>query len=138
MFGTNRLKMNCSNSRCRAGISFAIVAIFASVCLLRSADGFESGAPILTCRTMIPGHGSAPQTSAAPYRIIPSDNVTSSRIRVTLTAPQVNDYFVGFLIEARVPGSDENAVGSFVQVPQDSQTLDCNEAPVSSAVRLQM
>jgi len=126
----HRSKMSSSDRR-PIGVAFA-VAVLTSVCLLRTADGFESGSPVLTCRTMVPGHGSAPQTSAAPYRIVLSDNVTSSRVRVTLTAPQANDYFIGFLIEARVPGSDESAVGSFVQVPQDSQTLDCNEAPVSN------
>lgn len=106
--------------------------LLATVCLLRTAvDGYESGAPVLTCRTMVPGHGKAAQTSAAPYRIFPSDNVTSSRVRITLTAPRPDDYFIGFLIEARVPGSGVDAVGSFVQVPQDSLTLDCNEVPVS-------
>lgn len=108
------------------------VALLAAVCLVRRpVDGYESGAPVLVCRTMVPGHGKAPQNAAAPYRIFPSENSTSSRVRVTLTAPKVNDYFVGFLIEARVPGSGEDAVGSFVQVPQDSLTLDCNEVPVS-------
>lgn len=110
----------------------AAAVLMAAVCLqLRTADGYESGAPVLTCRTMVPGHGKPAQTTAAPYRIVTSENVTSSRIRVTLTAPKVNDYFVGFVIEARVPGAEENAVGSFVQVPQDSQTLDCNEVTVS-------
>lgn len=111
---------------------FRVIAVFAAVCLLQmTVDGYESGAPVLTCRTMVPGHGKAAQTSAAPYRIIPSENVTSSRVRVTLTAPRPDDYFIGFLIEARVPGSGVDAVGSFVQVPQDSLTLDCNEVPVS-------
>lgn len=110
----------------------ALAACLAVICVPWTADGYETGAPVLTCRTMIPGHGEAAQTSAAPYRIVPSENVTSSRIRITLTAPKVNDYFIGFLIEARVPGSGENAVGSFVQVPQDSQTLDCNDVPVST------
>lgn len=122
-----------SSERRPLGVAFAIM-VFASACLLRAADGYEAGAPILTCRTMMPGHGNAAQISAAPYRIVPSENVTNSRVRVTLTAPQVNDYFVGFLIQARVPGSDGSAVGSFVQVPQDSQTLDCNETPVSSDI----
>ncbi|XP_050523392.1 putative ferric-chelate reductase 1 homolog [Daktulosphaira vitifoliae] len=89
-------------------------------------NGYETGAPVLTCRTMVPGHGEAAQTTPAPYRILPSD-VTSGRVRVTLTAPKANDYFTGFLIQARVPSAGDNAVGSFVQVPQDSQTLDCNE-----------
>lgn len=94
-------------------------------------NGYETGAPVLTCRTMVPGHGEAAQTTPAPYRILPSD-VTSGRVRVTLTAPKSNDYFTGFLIQARVPGAGENAIGSFVQVPQDSQTLDCNEITVRS------
>lgn len=109
-----------------------LAATLAVLCILWTVEGYESGAPALTCRTMIPGHGEAAQTSAAPYRIIPSENATSSRVRITLTAPKVNDYFIGFLIEARVPRSGENAVGSFIQVPQDSQTLDCNDVPVST------
>lgn len=100
--------------------------------------GYESGAPVLTCRTMIPGHGKAAQVSAAPYRIVVSENVTSSRVRVTLTAPRPNDYFIGFLVEARTSGTGEDAVGSFVQVPQDSQTLDCNEVIVSTYTMLFM
>uniref|UniRef100_A0A2H8TDL1 Putative ferric-chelate reductase 1 n=1 Tax=Melanaphis sacchari TaxID=742174 RepID=A0A2H8TDL1_9HEMI len=111
--------------------AFAILAVVC--CSMLVVRGYESGAPVLTCRTMIPGHGKAAQVSAAPYRIVPSDNATSSRIRVTLTAPRPNDYFIGFLIEARSPRTGEDAVGSFVQVPQDSQTLDCNEV-ISSGV----
>lgn len=95
------------------------------------ADGYMSGAPTFTCRTMMPGHGQAVQTSPAPYLIVPAENVTSSRVRVTLTAPKAHDYFIGFLIEARATGSSEDAVGSFIQVPQDSQTLDCNGVLVS-------
>lgn len=113
----------------------AAFATLAIVCcsMLVVVRGYESGAPVLTCRTMIPGHGKAAQVSAAPYRIVVSENVTSSRVRVTLTAPRPNDYFIGFLVEARTPGTGEDAVGSFVQVPQDSQTLDCNEV-ISSGV----
>ncbi|VVC24734.1 Hypothetical protein CINCED_3A009275 [Cinara cedri] len=116
--------------------STATLAVFLAATLLtcswRPTEGYESGAPPLSCRTMIPGHGQAAQTSPAPYRIVPAQNFTSSRIRVTLTAPKANDYFIGFLIQARVPGSSEDAIGSFVQVPADSQTLDCNEVPKSS------
>lgn len=112
-------------------LSAAIAAALAVFCLLQAADGYESGAPELTCRTMVPGHGEAAQTSAPTYRIVTSENVTTSRTRVTLTAPRANDFFIGFLIEARVPGSSEDAVGSFVQVPEDSLTLDCNQVPVS-------
>lgn len=108
-----------------------IVVLAVAGCFL-AACGYEAGAPALTCRTMVPGHGEAAQNSPAPYRVIPSENVTSSRIRVTLTAPKPNDYFVGFLLQARAPGGGDNAIGSFVQVPQDSQTLDCNDVPVSS------
>jgi hypothetical protein len=110
---------------------FSATTALAVLCFLQATHGYESGAPELTCRTMIPGHGEAAQTSVPNYRIATSENVTSSRTRVTLTAPKVNDYFIGFLIEARVPGSNEDAVGSFVQVPQDSLTLDCNQVPVS-------
>ncbi|XP_050442083.1 putative ferric-chelate reductase 1 homolog isoform X2 [Adelges cooleyi] len=107
-----------------------IVVLAVAGCFL-AACGYEAGAPALTCRTMVPGHGEAAQNSPAPYRVIPSENVTSSRIRVTLTAPKPNDYFVGFLLQARAPGGGDNAIGSFVQVPQDSQTLDCNDVPGS-------
>ncbi|XP_025420155.1 putative ferric-chelate reductase 1 homolog [Sipha flava] len=110
---------------------FSATTALAVLCFLQATHGYESGAPELTCRTMIPGHGEAAQTSVPNYRIATSENVTSSRTRVTLTAPKVNDYFIGFLIEARVPGSNEDAVGSFVQVPQDSLTLDCNQVPSS-------
>jgi len=118
--------MNTSRHAVAAIATLAVVC-----CSMLMVRGYESGAPVLTCRTMIPGHGQAAQVSAAPYRIVPSENVTSARSRITLTAPRPNDYFIGFLIEARAPGTGEDAIGSFIQVPQDSQTLDCNEVTVS-------
>lgn len=130
--------MTPSDRRGRPAAAFAaVVALAAAVlCAPAPAGAYKSGSPALTCGTMVPGHGAAAQISPAPYRLVPSENVTSSRVRVTLTAPRPNDYFVGFLIEARVPGADQNAVGSFALVPDDSKTLDCNDAPVSTRILL--
>lgn len=130
-----RSKMNSSPSRRSGGHSVvtAVAALIAAVSVLQSrpAGAYESGAPVLTCRTMVPGHGKSAQTTPPPYRLVPSMSPNSSQVRVTLTAPGPNDYFVGFLIEARTPDGKSDAIGSFVQVPQDSLTLDCNEEPVS-------
>lgn len=109
-----------------------VAAVLVVTCLLRAVDGYEQGASTNNCHAEFSqSHGKVAQTSKAPYQIVLSENVATSRIRVMLFAPQDYDYFVGFLVEGRVLGSGENAVGSFVKIPQETRTLDCNDVPVS-------
>lgn len=108
-----------------------VTAVLAVTCLLRAVDG--QGASTHDCHAeFLQSHGKVAQTSKAPYQIVLSENAATSRIRVMLFAPQDYDYFVGFLVEGRVLGSGENAVGSFVKIPQETRTLDCNDVPRSA------
>lgn len=110
-----------------------VAVVLAVICLLRAVDGNEQSVSTHTCHAeFLQSHGKVAQTSKAPYQIVLSQNAVTSRIRVMLFAPQDYDYFVGFLVEGRVLGSGENAVGSFVKIPQETRTLDCNNVPVSS------
>lgn len=106
-----------------------VAAVLAVVCSLRAADGFEQ---IKCDAKSLLGHGKVAQSSKSPYQIVLSQNLASSKVRVMLVAPKPKDYYVGFLLEGRALGSGKNAIGSFVKIPLETRTLDCDNAPVSN------
>ncbi|CAH0382734.1 unnamed protein product [Bemisia tabaci] len=87
--------------------------------------GYKAGAPLFACRTMTPGHGAPAQSDLAPYTLSadPVGPPDAGRVRVNLVAPR-GAFFVGYLIQARNLKT-EDAVGSFVRVPQDASLIDC-------------
>lgn len=42
--------------------------------------------------------------------------------------------FVGFLLQARMPG-DPTALGTFTEVPEEAQTINCGSGVVSYSIR---
>ncbi|XP_026680733.1 putative defense protein 3 [Diaphorina citri] len=97
--------------------------------------GYKAGAPTFACKTMTPGHGVPTQTSASPYTIqTGAEEVDDAgRILVTLSSPPLQ-FFTGFLVQARTPESDE-AIGSFVQIPRNTQLLNCGTQANSSVTQ---
>jgi len=116
--------------------TFLIAGIFPVVLLLLLVQpychGHSKGAPLSSCKTMAPGHGAKPQTSAPPYNmtIIPLNDGT---FRVKLSA--LVDYFEGYLIRVKMspklPGASDDFSGSFIGVPDESSILDCGSQKVS-------
>lgn len=132
-------EMTFDQHRRRVSISSTVILLVMATSYWPGlTHGHRTGSPSYVCRSMMPGHGHAAQNSSAPYRLVAND-VGSSRFRVELTASEPDDYFIGFLIEARGLGNNLTAIGSFQEWTPDNKsaetanfkTLDCNEAPVS-------
>lgn len=101
------------------------------------SHGHSSGAPILSCNTMSPGHGVGPQTSPPPYRITVSP-LSGGSYRVKLEA--LKDYFVGYLMRPKVSpklaGATDDFSGTFIDVPSESSILNCGAEKVSRLYKL--
>lgn len=106
----------------------AFIAI-ALVCAIPSAYSYSAGAPEAACRDMIPQHHVDPQNSKAPYsldlssRQLKSDG--SDPVSVVLKGKSSGDTIKGFLLQARVDGSDD-AVGTWtIKSTKYAQLLNC-------------
>lgn len=101
------------------------------------SHGHSTGAPILSCNTMSPGHGVGPQTSPPPYRITVSP-LDGGSYRVKLEA--LKDYFVGYLMRPKVSpklaGATDDFSGTFIDVPSESSILNCGAEKVSRLYKL--
>eukprot|EP00095_Tigriopus_kingsejongensis_P006826 maker-scaffold82_size396747-snap-gene-1.24 protein:Tk06826 transcript:maker-scaffold82_size396747-snap-gene-1.24-mRNA-1 annotation:"plexin domain-containing protein 2" len=76
--------------------------------------GLPNGAPNDVCENLIPGHGVTPQTTEPPVRLVIGKNEASSGelIRIRLESSN-NDYFKGFVIQARDTQQTEARIGTF-------------------------
>jgi len=79
----------------------------------RGVAGYSSGAPILVCNSMKPGHVFGAQTTPCPFFTKPEKTVidTNSNLKVTLKSSDPEQFFKGFLIMAVDP-TTQKAVGS--------------------------
>ncbi|XP_076034442.1 putative ferric-chelate reductase 1 homolog [Oratosquilla oratoria] len=74
---------------------------------------FSIGAPDTACDSMVPGHGSPPQSSDTPFFITADKTEVSSgdKVQVIMSSPN-GDPFKGFLIQARDTNTDK-ILGTF-------------------------
>lgn len=95
-------------------------------------NGYKTGAPPLSCKTMTPGHGATAQTSPVPYNIsIVSTDATDGTIRARIFA-NPSSFFTGFLLTAKLLLS--NSAGTFVAVPEDSAIINCGQDKVRGVI----
>ncbi|XP_065209987.1 putative ferric-chelate reductase 1 homolog [Planococcus citri] len=99
-----------------------VILLFISA--IHLSNGFKAGAPPLSCKTMTPGHGVAPQTSPAPYSItiVQTDPDGSTRARISATA---SNFFTGFLLTTK--SQSPESPGTFIAVPDDSAIMNCGQ-----------
>ena len=104
--------------------------ITAFLCVLSSINAYHTGAPPAVCKTMIPepnGHGSHPQSSAAPYNISVEPMHYSSGTTVTVTLMGLSTTkFKGYLLTMRRVEDNTIIVAGF-SVPNGGQLLACND-----------
>ena len=106
-----------------------IMLITAFLCVLSSINAYSTGAPPAVCKTMIPGsngHGSHPQSSAAPYNISVEPMHYSSGTTVTVTLMGLSTTkFKGYLLTMRRVEDNTIIVAGF-SVPNGGQLLACD------------
>ncbi|TSU75991.1 Ferric-chelate reductase 1 [Bagarius yarrelli] len=95
-------------------------------------ESYSSGQVSASCGDMTPNHGKAAQTSAPPYTLTTDLSTYKEDDIITVTLAATSGNFKGFLLEARLVGSN-NAFGSFSLVGSTSQLLTCSGVS-SSAV----
>uniref|UniRef100_A0A0K8SYV5 Reelin domain-containing protein n=2 Tax=Lygus hesperus TaxID=30085 RepID=A0A0K8SYV5_LYGHE len=90
-------------------------------------EAFKSGAPPSMCKDMMPHHsGSSPQTSQPPFSfVVEPPAADDGVVRVSLSG---SSPFKGVMIEGRTT-LDGDSVGQFINVPDNFQTLKCNDIP---------
>ncbi|XP_069088359.1 putative ferric-chelate reductase 1 isoform X2 [Pleurodeles waltl] len=89
-------------------------------------SSYPNGEVSISCGSMLPNHGeNAPQTDAAPYRILVSKSTFIPEEQITVTLRANTGPFLGFLVEARAVGGDFT-VGKFAVTDSNAQLLDCN------------
>ncbi|ODM96838.1 putative ferric-chelate reductase 1 [Orchesella cincta] len=120
------------NQVCRMGKvrrTLPIVLAFTLVHAISTVNGFGGGAPNGVCKTMLPGHGSSPQTGPNPYKVeISKSSLMGQEVMdITISSKTGSDDFVGFLLQVRKPGDNNKAYGSFNEVIENDlgQTLEC-------------
>lgn len=90
--------------------------IFVLIVSLSATLAFPDGAPESVCTTKLPNHGSLPQISAAPVRILLSRSSIRPGDTITITIESINPSFVfrGFMLQPRNVVSPNNALGTVV------------------------
>ena len=110
-------------------VMILIMLITAFLCVLSSINAYPTGAPPAVCKTMIPGpkgHGSEPQSSAAPYNISVEPMHYSSGTTVTVTLMGLSTTkFKGYLLTMRRVEDNTTIVAGF-SVPNGGQLLACD------------
>ncbi|XP_075215602.1 putative ferric-chelate reductase 1 homolog [Lycorma delicatula] len=103
--------------------------------LIKDVNSYSNGAPTFVCQSMIPGHGVSAQNSVAPYSITPAQPQTEgSKVKLMLTSPSKEE-FTGFLVQGRTSATSNNTIGSFISLPEDAKTIDCNNIKGSAATQ---
>ncbi|XP_060725470.1 putative ferric-chelate reductase 1 isoform X2 [Tachysurus vachellii] len=94
---------------------------FVGVC-----ESYPSGQVTGSCDgNMVPNHGRAAQTSAPPYTVTTDSNIYKEGDTITVTLSATTGTFTGFLLEARLVGSN-SVMGSFSVMNSAAQTLSCS------------
>jgi hypothetical protein len=89
---------------------------------------YKKSVPTSVCQSMSPSHGSSAQTTASPYMLTTSAPCYTPGVAltVTLSGAGSSTSFRGFLLEARLAGSDAASYGTFsTNNDADSQTIAC-------------
>ncbi|XP_075473228.1 putative ferric-chelate reductase 1 isoform X2 [Ascaphus truei] len=105
-----------------------LVFVFCAGGYFATVFGYPSGKVSDSCDAMLPMHGkSVPQTLAAPYNVIVSNNTFSPGdvITVTLRSSSGNG-FKGFLLEARSAGGDRITGAFTITDSKMTQGLPCS------------
>lgn len=87
------------------------------IVLIAAALAFPDGAPESVCTTKLPDHGSLPQLSASPVRVLVSRNRIRPGDTITITIESINPAFQfrGFMLQTRNVVAPNNALGTVVQ-----------------------
>jgi hypothetical protein len=105
-----------------------LVLTFALLLMVRSSWEFSHGAPISRCVTLTPSHqGTAPQTTPAPYEIIPRETSVENggKLLVEIRPRQEGLTFRGFMLQART--SEGVVVGQFQTIEGvEFNHMDCS------------
>jgi len=124
-----------------ANVKLALLFVsLAAFGYLKSAQGYETGAPLEVCENMLPQHGAPAQTNDSPYTLTPNRKSVKGGETVTLTlASKDFSKFKGFMVQAR-----NNAgvpIGSFTPLPASKNNnefkgkwklISCPNGPVNN------
>lgn len=91
------------------------------------------GAAPLACENMTPSHGgNQAQTSPSPIEIIVQESITAGqKLNLTIRSPSIDFTFRGYLVQAQTLST--NLIGSFTQILDEINVLDCLDLPNSAA-----
>lgn len=101
------------------------------------AHGYKSGAPVVACDSMTPGHNVEAQVGPSRHSFTTSKSIVypGEELTVTLKSFSANDDFKGFFIQARDPRT-QKAVGEFLTDYSSDvakvQPVDCHSVRRSS------
>ncbi|CAL8133643.1 unnamed protein product [Orchesella dallaii] len=113
-----------------------IVLALTLVHAISTVNGFKDGAPESLCGSMIPSHGSSPQTGPNPYKVVVSKTSVKGQevVDITITSVSGNDDFKGYLLQVRKPGEDRKAFGRFNEIIENDlgKALKCFDAEHSA------
>lgn len=104
-------------------VCLLIIASFASTL------AFPNGAPESICFTKLPDHGSLPQTSASPVRIVVSRNRVRPGDTIFIRIESINPAFEfrGFMMQTRNVVAPNSALGTVVQnTAAGYQVINCS------------
>ncbi|XP_032884755.1 putative ferric-chelate reductase 1 isoform X2 [Amblyraja radiata] len=102
-----------------------LVAFFTATFLV-DVLGYQDGVVGVVCESMLPNHGSNPQTSDAPYRITANTSTFNPGDIIQVTLDGISGgSFEGVLLEARTPSSTIPR-GTFRATNPLVQLLTCN------------
>lgn len=99
------------------------------ICLFLSAVAFQSsfarpnGAPETACQTLRPGHPDPPQSTPAPYVLVPSALTVNRGQQIQVTIRTQATTIGGFIIQAREVRTPTRIIGQFVSTADDRVRL---------------
>ncbi|KAG7336059.1 hypothetical protein KOW79_000752 [Hemibagrus wyckioides] len=111
-------------------VKMKVLFFLFAVCM-KSVSSYSNGKVKEACQDMMPGHHHhRPSPTSSPYTITVDKSIFSpgDQIKVTLSSPENNLQFVGFLLEARDAAKlDGGSVGTFTLIDSSiSQLLSCH------------
>lgn len=82
-----------------------MLVIFLSLLFVAAANGYKSGAPVVACDSMTPGHNVESQIGPSRHSFTTSKSIIfpGDELTITLKSFSANDDFKGFFIQARDP-----------------------------------
>ena len=82
-----------------------MLVIFLSMLFVAAANGYKSGAPVVACDSMTPGHNVESQIGPSRHSFTTSKSIIfpGDELTITLKSFSANDDFKGFFIQARDP-----------------------------------